>query len=681
MLDELRSTTTGMTGVTDTLGILPPRRVIDAAFWRTIRDSGDPDDYVAYLKLLPTGRYAPIARDRLDAVGRPAPDQGFEFLPSLDPPALVSLAEGVGDPLTIEAPVVPVGVGPISLIELRTDSAPGRWVFVAEPPRLGYARLGEGEILRPGTVVWAPGSARLNFEPEIGSNGGDDRIVVEILQDNGSKLLVEQPVVVWVHACDLLAGMPHDTQRVTAGMRQHLVDLNFDAAIAVCEMAGEQFPDIPRFWAQLARAYRSAGRYEEARDWYQKAADAGYMAAVINLGQMHMDGQALTKDLAKARALFDLAAAAEEPRAFTAIASIYRYGIGVPVDYKAALEWQRKGADAGVDWAMFNIGEHYQYGLGDERNIDEAVKWFTRAANSGELSAQYRLGRMYLRGDEIAQDYGEAKFWFEAAAGQGLPNAFTRLGLIHERSLGVDRDLDIALRYYTHAVRSGDGEALMRLGRFYAKGEGVERNADTAARLFQLATEASVSGMERDFAKLYEAGDGVPLDLNEALRLYKIAANANPWAARDVARLYAAAEGVGQDITKAALWYERAARDGAYLASLDLARLYRAGRGVTRDPVRTMLWAALALGAADPGDDYVRSKVDEFVSETASADLVTAAQIFLTRHGYDIGPADGVAGGRTIAALRDLAARSGGSITADLTVDIDLLSAIAIFER
>ena len=94
-----------------------------------------------------------------------------------------------------------------------------------------------------------------------------------------------------------------------------------------------------------------------------------------------------------------------------------------------------------------------------------------------------------------------------------------------------------------------------------------------------------------------------------------------------------------------------------------------------------MLWAALALGAANPEDDYVRRKVDELVSEAAPADLVAAAKIFLTRRGYEVGLTDGVANGDTIAALRELAARSDGSIVTDSPIDIDLLAEIAVFEQ
>lgn len=679
-VDQLRSATTGMTRATNTLGGLPPRRVIDAAFWRTIADSSNPDYFVAYLKLLPRGLHAAEARERLAGWGRAAPDEAFDFLPDLDPPALVSLAKEKDDPSRASVPVVPSGVGPVSLEPMKSEGKSGRWVFVAEPPSLGYARFTDSEALERSTVAWVSGDLQLGYEPIVGSNGGDDLISVDVLNQDGTKQTIDQRVIAWVHACDLLAGMPHDTRRVTAGMRQHLVDLNYDAAIAVCEIAVKDHPDVPRFWAQLARAYRSAGRYEEARDWYQKAADSGYMAAVINFGQMNMDGQALVKDLTKARELFDLAAAANEPRAYTALASIYRYGIGVPKDFKQALAWQRKGAEEGVDWAMFNIGEHYQLGLGEEKDLAEAVKWFTRAATSGELTAQYRLARMYLRGDEIPQDLARARHWFETAAGQGLPNAFTRLGVMYERGQGVKSDLDVALRYYTHAVRSGDSEALMRLGRFYANGKGLERDTSVAARLFKMATAAGVVGMERDFAKLYEAGDGVAQDLHEALRLYQIAADRNPWAARDVARLYTAADGIGQDFVQAAQWYERAARGGVHLAALDLARLYQEGRGVTKDPVQAVLWAALAL-RAKPDDEYVRGKVEELVNSAETTHRIMATQIFLTRHGYSVGPIDGVAGAKSKTALRDLAAKSDRPIGDTTVIDVALLAAIAILEQ
>lgn len=46
---------------------------VEMVFWESIRGSKDPADYRAYLEQYPNGRFAPLARNRLAALGHPVP--------------------------------------------------------------------------------------------------------------------------------------------------------------------------------------------------------------------------------------------------------------------------------------------------------------------------------------------------------------------------------------------------------------------------------------------------------------------------------------------------------------------------------------------------------------------------------------------------------------------------------
>jgi TPR repeat protein len=48
--------------------------------------------------------------------------------------------------------------------------------------------------------------------------------------------------------------------------------------------------------------------YDEAREWYQKAADAGLAMAMNNLGWLYMNGRGVAQDYGKAREWYQKAA-------------------------------------------------------------------------------------------------------------------------------------------------------------------------------------------------------------------------------------------------------------------------------------------------------------------------------------------------------------------------------------
>jgi TPR repeat protein len=117
------------------------------------------------------------------------------------------------------------------------------------------------------------------------------------------------------HACDELAGNPLDPQRVGPGVEARVI--NARRAILACEAAVELFPAELRFQFQLGRAYRQAGRYEDALQWYRAAAEAGYAGAQNSLGVMFSRGEGVAQDCDAAAQWMGRAAAQGYPIAIT----------------------------------------------------------------------------------------------------------------------------------------------------------------------------------------------------------------------------------------------------------------------------------------------------------------------------------------------------------------------------
>ena len=667
---DLRNATTGLGADGDTLGTLPPQRIVDLTFWRAIKDTDRLDAFEAYVKTSPDGAFVEEAFARIAALGgRPDAlrlvDPALPVLPQQAAPAPATYKADVAERIARSQNAVPIGVGPtpVDLVAQQNDG----WVHIARAPRLGEVRVGDGVGLEQGSVHYIRNGDVSRFEPFVGSNGGVEALEGQVLGPGGTTDPVRIDVESYVDACDMLAGNPYDAQRVTAGTRQFILDRNFESAIVACELAVERNPDVVRFWAQLARAYRAAGRYEDARIWQVRAVDAGYVNAQVYLGQMHLDGQAVEQDFARAYDLFEGAAQAGDTAALTALAWVHRAGVGVPQDYAVARGFYERGAARGNDWAMTNLAEFYHKGFGVERDPAQAERWYIQAAKSGELTAQTRLARMYQDGDGIAQDFEQARFWFEAAASRKVPNAVTRLGIMYEQGQGVASDIEAAARLYVRAAQDGDGEAYFRLGRLYASATPLFDEPTRAALLFERAIEQGVYGAERALAQLYEQGRGVQKDIVKARSLYAIAADGNPWAARDAGRAFASDDGAAADLPTAAKWFRQAVDGGVPWAAWDLAKMTESGRGVAQDRPEALSLYATALSLSD--DANLARLVTEAVASYSPSEFVTAAQLMLTRAGKSPGPADGQMGAGTRRALSEALAERGAPPADTITIE------------
>lgn len=82
--------------------------------------------------------------------------------------------------------------------------------------------------------------------------------------------------------CDIQAANPGDIDRLAPGAPMDSIVPR--RAVEACEKAVADYPDEPRFFYQLGRAYQASNRMEQATQAYQRAADLGYPMAFYNLG-------------------------------------------------------------------------------------------------------------------------------------------------------------------------------------------------------------------------------------------------------------------------------------------------------------------------------------------------------------------------------------------------------------
>lgn len=87
--------------------------------------------------------------------------------------------------------------------------------------------------------------------------------------------------------------------------------------------------------------------YAKARDYYQRAAEKGFVSALSQLGWL------------------------------------YDNGLGVDVDYAKALDYYQQAAEKGDPVGLYNLGWLYEYGKGVEKDSEKAKDYYKKSARAG----------------------------------------------------------------------------------------------------------------------------------------------------------------------------------------------------------------------------------------------------------------------------------------------------------
>ena len=225
----------------------------------------------------------------------------------------------------------------------------------------------------------------------------------------------------------------------------------------------------------------------------------------------------------------------------------YSKGIGVPVNYVAAMNYFKKAAHMGNLNAMVNIGKFYQAGAGVIQNDYEALGWYKAAANKGNVEAMYLTARLYHENNnnKLAMDF------YAKAASFGYQKAVMELGQIYE-----EHSYFAAVKYYRIFAEKGNGEAMCTIGRLYSTGDkSLSENKNEALKWFFLAFEAKYTPAIWHIGKYLK-------DLNDhknAFQWFKKGAESGNFDCMvEVGLYYMNGLGTSQDFDKAKKWLYKA---------------------------------------------------------------------------------------------------------------------------
>lgn len=175
---------------------------------------------------------------------------------------------------------------------------------------------------------------------------------------------------------------------------------------------------------QAAVAAYQRGELARARTAFTQLAAQGVAAADYNLAVMH-----LRRELPRAsdrEALRHMTRAAEAGfvTAMVGLAELHEQGrAGLAVDLAQSVLWQRRAAEAGSVDAQVALATAHYLGRGAPKDAALAARWYRIAAQGGDVGAMYLYASMLESGDGVERDLAEARYWYAAAARNGEPGA------------------------------------------------------------------------------------------------------------------------------------------------------------------------------------------------------------------------------------------------------------------
>ena len=206
-----------------------------------------------------------------------------------------------------------------------------------------------------------------------------------------------------------------------------------------------------------------------AMEWYQKAADNGFVEAMGRLGACYKRDALAPKDLTKAVRWLQQAVNLEDAEAMRQLGICYENGEGVVKDLSRALELYQRAVAKNSAKAMVKLASWYEQGeAGLPQNLNEAFKLLKRALDLGDSDAMFKLASWYEQGKAgLPQDLREILHLLERASENGHVEANYKLGLMYMDGRRLPKDLRRGLMRLQKAADKGSVEAISYLYDYY----------------------------------------------------------------------------------------------------------------------------------------------------------------------------------------------------------------------
>lgn len=156
----------------------------------------------------------------------------------------------------------------------------------------------------------------------------------------------------------------------------------------------------------------------------EECAEYGYNSAIRSLGLRYYrgkDGCEVNYGLAKK--YFEAAAEQYDTKSMVYLGEIYASGLGVPVDFKNAVDWYKKAAELDNFDAQAILGVLLIDETKGEKQPEQAYSYMKESAENGIVASMYNIAVCILNGEFWWETKETAKYWLEKAASAGDEDA------------------------------------------------------------------------------------------------------------------------------------------------------------------------------------------------------------------------------------------------------------------
>jgi uncharacterized protein len=264
---------------------------------------------------------------------------------------------------------------------------------------------------------------------------------------------------------------------------------------------------------------------------HERACDAGAGNACYRLAKMFAEGDGVTKDLDRAKQVFEKGCDSGATLACDAMIELFEKE-GPAHDVAKAGEFRKRAAQTydaecakGDAYACLVKGFRSESAAGMKPSAD----YYAKACGAGNATACWRGGYAYGSGDGVQRDedratqlYAKSAELNVAACDLGDRLACTNAGLLFGES-GTwfpKKDLPRALALLNKACDAKHAQACDVLGYWYHHGQGVPKDEAKAFPFLSLACEGDRRTACATLGYYYHRGKGVNKDLAKSAAMY-----------------------------------------------------------------------------------------------------------------------------------------------------------------
>ena len=222
------------------------------------------------------------------------------------------------------------------------------------------------------------------------------------------------------------------------------------------------------------KGHGTAVDLEKAVSLYRSAAEQGDVSAMFNLGRLYSLGRGVPKNETESERWFQLAKQGGSSDATvhyrksnqyenleSPLREVFQAGFKAyqAKNYREAAKLFEEARQAGNASASVGLGQLYRQGLGVSKDEKAAFDLFREAANRGHSRAQVQLGLSYELGEGVPENWPEAISWYQKSATQQDALGLYSMGRAYQFGISVPQDRELAVRFYEKAENQGEQQA------------------------------------------------------------------------------------------------------------------------------------------------------------------------------------------------------------------------------